>query len=272
MPILTSLGSPFSTGKLRPVANQQLEPNELIKIPKGKKLGVTFPYDDADMPVQAVRLVDNATDIGLKAGQIIYAFHKEFLVNESPWNLIKGGKITAKPTLLDSILGRTKKRYAPKMIAGDFHLIVTDDESLPTSRMECRDYKGNYLWEKKCLARGQVADWGLYSGDTPTGLYEIGQLWLADSKDAATCKPYGITCFDLVSIDDGENIVGRAGICLHGGGSALGYPGCNNDYQTLVPTFGCIRMHNADLRETIAPLVDKATRTQNKVFVSVYQL
>jgi hypothetical protein len=252
------------------LANSQLRAEEIIKIPKGMKLGVTFPYSDADKSIQAVRLVANASAVGLKAGDILYAYTSEWLVNDAPWNPVKGAKKSV--GLLDLVFGRTKKIYKPDMQPGDFHLIVVDDESLPTSTMECQDHNGSKLWSKKCLARGQVADWGLYSGDTPIGLYELGQLWLADPGDAATCKPYGVHCFDMITIEAGEDSVGRAGICLHGGGSALGYPGCNADYQQLVPTFGCVRMHNADLRDVIFPLWDKCDRSGLKIYVSVYQL
>lgn len=267
MPYIKSIGSPTSSLKLRPLANKQLTAGELITIPKGKELGVTFPYSDSDKPVQAVRLVANATDLGLKAGEIYYVFHQEWTVNGTIWELSKPpGKI------LGLTIPKFKQKYKPKLLSGDFHLVVVDDENLPTSSMECYDHNGSKLWSKKCLARGQVADWGLYSGDTPTGLYKLGQVWIADPNDAVTCKPYGIHCFDMLSLEDGEDSVGRAGICLHGGGSALGYDGCNADYQRLLPTFGCIRMYNGDLRDVIYPMWDKCDRAGKTIYVSVYQL
>lgn len=270
MPFITAIGSPSSSLKVRPVANSQLSQKELITVPKNKRLGVTFPYDDADKSVQAVRLVAPASDLGLNAGEIFYCFHKEWLVNDSAWSLTKPKSGLSKA--IASVVPSFKQKYKPDMRAGDFHLIVVDDEALSNSSMDCYDDNGRKLWSRKCLARGQKADWGLYSGDTPTGLYKLGQLWTASPDDVGTVKPYGIHCFDMISIEDGEDKVGRSGICLHGGGSVLGYSACIDEYQKLVPTFGCIRMHNADLREVILPMWDKCDRSGKTVYVSVYQL
>ncbi|MGL5061431.1 MAG: hypothetical protein ACRC62_15770 [Microcoleus sp.] len=273
MPYISAIASPFASLKLRPVENAHLKEGELIKVPKGQKLAVTFPYSDSDKPLQAVRLVGAASNLGLKAGDVLYAFTKEWHVNDAPWSLVKPKSKSSNPvSALSKWLGLGKKEYKPVMQRGDYHLVVVDDESLPTSTMECFDHNGDRLWTRKCLARGQVADYGLYSGDTPVGLYYLGELWEAASDDVATCKPYGIHCFDMVSVVDGEDAVGRAGICLHGGGSALGYPGCIEEYQELVPTFGCVRMHTIDLRETIYPIWKECDRNGKKVWMSVYQL
>ena len=266
MPFIQAIGSPSSSLKVRPLANSQLRPDEIITVPKGQKLGIVFPHNDKDQPVQAVRLVANATDLGLKSGEIYYAYHKEWSVNNSSWELVK----PKKPTVWDWF--KPKKRYEPKMIPGDYHLVVTDDESKPFSEMTCLDDTGYPVWTADCLARGQTADWRVYSGDTPTGLYYLGECWIASRDDIGTTKPYGIHCFDLVSVEDGEDAVGRAGICLHGGGSALGYDGCIADDQELVPTFGCIRMRNRGLRDRIYPMWDKARKSGNNIWVSVYQL
>jgi hypothetical protein len=273
MPFITSLGSPTSSLKTRPLANSQLKPGELISVPKGQALGVTFPFSDADKPVQAVRLVGNATNLGLKSGEVYYVFYKEWNVSGKPWELTKQGKPTvSKVGIWDQIVNGGIKQYKPKMEPGDLHLVVSDDESLPTSTMHCLDHNGAKLWTRKCLARGQSADWKVYAGDTPTGLYQLGQVWIADRGDVDTVMPYGIHCFDMISVEGGENSTGRAGICLHGGGSALGYPGCIADMQKLVPTFGCIRMHNAELRDLIYPMWKECDRAGKKIWVSVYQL
>jgi hypothetical protein len=60
--------------------------------------------------------------------------------------------------------------------------------------------------------------------------------------------------------------VGRAGITLHGGGSACGWPMALAPQQTLHPTLGCLRLHNADLRDKVLPLYRQGT-----VDVGVFQ-
>jgi L,D-transpeptidase catalytic domain len=70
----------------------------------------------------------------------------------------------------------------------------------------------------------------------------------------------------LIDLEGQEESVNRAGICLHGGGSACGWPDAWTEYQTIYPTHGCIRMYNKDLQDLILPLVDKGT-----VYISVYQ-
>ena len=44
-----------------------------------------------------------------------------------------------------------------------------------------------------------------------------------------------------------ENGTDRA-LWIHGGGTGLGAVGSQAPYQTLVPTFGCARMYNADVQ------------------------
>jgi hypothetical protein len=169
------------------------------------------------------------------------------------------------------IASQSKMLQKPDIVKGDYHLVVIDNEGAANSTMTCFDSNGTELWKKECLARGQGADWSAFAGDTPPGVYTLGECWIADPDDVKTCKPYGIYCFDLVSIKAGEIGLGREGICLHGGGSALGYPGCNADYQRLVPTFGCIRMYNADLRDVIYPLWQQTQKSENNIWVSVHQ-
>jgi hypothetical protein len=80
---------------------------------------------------------------------------------------------------------------------------------------------------------------------------------------------YGWIFYDMIDCDvkgkeDGENTNGRSGIGLHGGGSSL--PDPYTPYQKLVPTLGCLRMHNYDLLHTILPLYNKGV-----IFISVHQ-
>lgn len=184
-------------------------------------------------------------------------------------------------------LSRLMKQYAPESTSfvmigpkkrpqdfgfksGDSHLIVND--ALET--MKAFSYGGKFLWEIPCLARGQYSDfeWRITNSDTPPGLYKVGAIYKdyenvgANPAYDRTRMAYGWYSFDLVELENQEAGVGRAGIMIHGGGSANGWPGAWATKQALVPTHGCIRCYNIDLRDKILPL----TRT-GSIFVSVYQ-
>lgn len=154
--------------------------------------------------------------------------------------------------------------------AGDTHLLVNDI----SQRAKAFDHSGTLLWEVPCLARGQGADdqWQSTGEDTPPGLYKIGQVyddWGAYGNNAPrtrTTLAYGWLSFDLIELESQEARYGRAGIMIHGGGTGCGWPGAWAAKQPLLPTFGCVRMHNIDLRDKLRPRTKAGT-----VFVSVYQ-
>ena len=149
----------------------------------------------------------------------------------------------------------------------DSHVIVND----VTEKAKAFNSKGELLWERPCLARGQGSDFNFkdYRTDTPPGLYKIGQVYKDYNTGSAysrTKLAYGWFSFDLIELENQETKYGRAGIMIHGGGSACGWPGAWEPYQALYPTYGCVRMYNIDLRDKLLPLTDKGT-----VYVSVYQ-
>lgn len=147
--------------------------------------------------------------------------------------------------------------------SGDYHLIVNDQ----SETMKCFNFKGEKLWEIPCLAKGTSGpDWRKNGADTPVGLYKVGQVY-RDYETGDRTEAYGWYTFDLITLSDGEDAVGRSGICMHGGGSALGWDGSWSPYQPLLPTHGCLRLHNQDLKDKILPL----TKGSNTVFVSVWQ-
>lgn len=169
-----------------------------------------------------------------------------------------------------AMVGPSKRPQDCGFKAGDTHLIVNDI----TERAKAYDFKGNLLWEVPCLARGQGGDtqWQGNGEDTPPGLYRIGQAyddWGAFGNAAPrnrTTLAYGWLSFDLVELEGQEARYGRAGIMVHGGGTGCGWPGAWAPMQPLLPTFGCVRMHNVHLRDKLHPLTKQGT-----VFVSVYQ-
>jgi hypothetical protein len=152
---------------------------------------------------------------------------------------------------------------------GDTYLLVNDrDED-----MEAYDHSGQLLWKIPCLARGQGADtdWTRTSTDTPPGLYRLGQLYADYEQNpnppcSDTAMGYGWYSFDMEELEGQEVAHGRAGIMLHGGGSACGWPGAWAAQQPLHPTLGCVRLHNADLRDKVLPLYRQGT-----VYVGVFQ-
>jgi hypothetical protein len=160
------------------------------------------------------------------------------------------------------------KLKAP-MKPGDSYLLVNDrDED-----MEAYDHSGRLLWKVPCLARGIGADneWRRKSTDTPPGLYKLGQVYAdyeqnPNPPQSPTAMSFGWYSFDMVELENQEAKVGRAGIMLHGGGSGCGWPGAWAAKQHLLPTHGCVRLHNIVLRDRVMPLYRQGT-----VYVGVFQ-
>jgi hypothetical protein len=153
---------------------------------------------------------------------------------------------------------------------GDSHIIVNDI----VETAKAYSFDGKLLWEVPALARGQGSDYEfrVVRSDTPPGLYRVGQIYKDYERVGAnpsydrTLMSYGWYSFDLIELENQEGKYGRAGIMIHGGGSAAGWPGAWAPKQPLYATHGCIRMYNQDLRDKLLSL----TKTGN-VYVSVYQ-
>lgn len=166
--------------------------------------------------------------------------------------------------------GPNKSPHDFGMKSVDSHIVVNDINETA----KAFGYNGTVLWEVKALARGQGRDpeYRHRNTDTPPGLYKIGQIYKDYEKVGAspafneTLMSYGWYTFDMVELEGQEVKHGRAGICLHGGGSAAGWPGAWTPRQPLFATYGCIRMHNIDLRDKVLPLTKQGT-----VFISVFQ-
>jgi hypothetical protein len=150
---------------------------------------------------------------------------------------------------------------------GDSHIIVND----ASHTAKAYDFDGKLLWEVPCLPEGQINDYHFPEGNTPPGLYKIGAVYKDYEKNPypsydRTLMAYGWYSFDLVELENQEAGNGRAGIMMHGGGSACGWPGAWQPIQELHTTHGCVRMHNQHLKDHLLPLTQKGT-----VYVSVYQ-
>lgn len=168
------------------------------------------------------------------------------------------------------MIGPKRKPHEFGFKAGDHHLIVNDISE--TARAFTFD--GHELWSVPALARGQGSDreWQARNTDTPPGLYRLGTLYNdygffgPEGRNSRDCLAYGYQSYDMVDLEGNEDGNGRAGILIHGGGSALGWPGAWAPKQKLLPTLGCVRMRNIDLLDKLFPLYKQGT-----VFVSVWQ-
>lgn len=154
---------------------------------------------------------------------------------------------------------------------GDHHLVA----NAATQTIKCYSHSGKQLWEYPCLADGQHPNWRATGGDTPPGLYKIGAVYndydrFADNPSyppfSRELRSFGWVSFDMIDLEGHEDGNNRAGIMLHGGGTACGWPGAWARFQPLYPTFGCLRMRNQDLLLHVLPLLNSGT-----VFISVWQ-
>ena len=174
------------------------------------------------------------------------------------------------PENTKAMVGPTKRPQQFGFKKGDSHLIVND----VSETMKAFSFEGELLWEVPCLARGQYSDfeWKLQRSDTPPGLYKIGTVYKDYERVGdkpvydRTLMSYGWYSFDMIELENQETKNGRAGIMLHGGGSALGWPGAWAPNQALVSTYGCCRARNIDLRDKVLPLTKQGT-----TFLSVFQ-
>ena len=148
----------------------------------------------------------------------------------------------------------------PSLTPGDHHLIANDRSETLTAF----SHDGRRLWVIPCLCRGQGGDaeWRSPRTDTPPSLYKVGAVWRdyerigpAPRVVPAELIPFGWYFLELVDQQDLSRLLGRSGFGIHGGGSGLGSRGSWEPYQRLLPTWGCPRVHNADLRDRIVPLL-----------------
>lgn len=187
-----------------------------------------------------------------------------------PAKLSKLMKQYAPESTVSAMIGPKKRPQDFGFKQGDSHLVVND----ASETMKAFSFEGKLLWEIPCLARGQYSDfeWRIQNSDTPPGVYLFGDVYKdyerVGDKPAydRTLMAYGWYTFDMIDLEGQERNNGRAGIACHGGGSANGWPGAWAPNQPLVPSHGCLRARNIDLRDKILPLYRKG-----KIFCSVWQ-
>lgn len=179
------------------------------------------------------------------------------------------GSTTRQPLTIAGMVGPQRHPDQHGFRRGDHHAIVNDREQ----RARFFNHVGALVLDLPALARGQGGDreWTRQNTDTPPGLYLSGQVYRdyeqnVTGNGGAIHRAYGWLSIDLVELEAQESRWKRAGIMVHGGGTALGWPGAWAPQQQLLPTFGCVRMHNADLQRLVLPLLAKG-----RIFWSVYQ-
>lgn len=144
-----------------------------------------------------------------------------------------------------------------RMKLQDLHIIVNGE----TQRLVTYQRDGTPIFSCPARCYGQHSDWTQPNGDTPPGLYRVGQIY--DTQGEAA---YGQWCLDLEDLENQETGHGRAGISLHGGGTGLPDPFA--PYQGWLPTHGCIRLQNADLT-CLTTLIFDARKSGGSVFLTV---
>lgn len=144
------------------------------------------------------------------------------------------------------------------MKPGDVHIVVNGS----AQRATCFDKNGKKLWSIPARTWGQHSNWRMPMGDTPPGLYKCGVIY--DTRGEAA---YGRYCIDLIDLENQETGNGRAGISMHGGGTALKDP--HAPYQGWATTHGCIRTQNHDLEAVVEPTVRKCEKAGNVAYVTV---
>jgi hypothetical protein len=248
----------------------------------GKWLTIVDEFQDFETPYDCVKYLvdrwylDYKTYKGLNAEPnrnsaarklVLYGYATDPSYADKLIRLMNERAITSPPA--PTMIGPKKKPQDFGFKEGDTHLIVND----LTEKATAYAFNGKKLWEVNCLARGQGGDteFRYTNTDTPPGLYKIGQIYNDYAANPnppydRTLMAYGWVSFDLVELENQENKHGRAGIMIHGGGSANGWPGAWAPKQPLCTTYGCVRMYNEDLLNKLLPLTKSGT-----VYVSVYQ-
>lgn len=150
------------------------------------------------------------------------------------------------------------KSLKSKMGANDIHIVINGD----AKSLVAYDVNGKPKLQGEAHCYGQHADWTRTNGDTPPGVYEVGEIFDTPGEAA-----YGWYCIDLIDLEGQESKYRRAGISIHGGGTNLPNPFAPR--QGWLATHGCVRVQNFFL-EMIVKLIKSTRALGGRVFVQVY--
>lgn len=176
------------------------------------------------------------------------------------------------------------------MKAGDLHLVVNatdDDQAGEPSLAKLYDHAGNLTTQIQCLAQGvNGPSYRVPGGDTVPGLYVIAYVLRTRSDESpgiwAAFGEWYMHLGAAPGMADPQTQYGRAGIGIHGGGSALGIRYSDRllplakrtlslaPNQALCATHGCVRLRNS-AAEWLARLAQEKLAAGHQIFVSVHQ-
>ena len=152
---------------------------------------------------------------------------------------------------------------------GDIHVMISHMRKIACGYRKSGD-GADKLWIIPALTEGVGGGPDAHAGDTPWGDYQatgIVPTTAADTEE--TRMAYGPSFISLADLEGQESSRGRAGIGIHGGGTSLGTVGSQQPQQPLVPTCGCIRLHNQDLVDRVVPLVRETLHAGRRFIVTV---
>jgi len=150
------------------------------------------------------------------------------------------------------------------MNPGDIHIMISHAQKVA----QAYDHTGVKVFRIDALTHGVGGGVDAHAGDTPAGDYRAtGLVQTTDADTSATWAAYGPWFVALDDLEGQERSRSRAGIGMHGGGTGLPDPQANR--QDLIPTCGCIRIHNHDLATLIVPLVKHALANGLEFLVTV---
>jgi hypothetical protein len=127
------------------------------------------------------------------------------------------------------------------------------------------------------VSDGQLSDPYGHDCKCPPGAYGVGRPQACATRlpdgtvriNNSDDRAYGCWFIPLIDVFDVWGPHGRAGIGLHGGGSDLpdsfALPNQGWEY-----TFGCIRLQNGDLENTLVPFVDWIFNNGGTLSIEVY--
>lgn len=140
------------------------------------------------------------------------------------------------------------------------HIVVDGNEGAQKLKAFNRD--GSIALQCAAHTWGQHANWRQRNGDTPPGKYEVAEIYATPGEAA-----YGEYCVDLIDLEGQESDNGRAGISLHGGGSGLANPFAPR--QGWLPTHGCIRVQNEDLKRLVVMIRNAKSMGSNVILTVI---
>lgn len=188
-------------------------------------------------------------------------------------NLANGYALASDPRTRPAKVNPAPGDIKDQMGAADLHMVIDNDKA------KIWDKAGNVHPVRFDSSEHDVfgahtqgvngPGYEVAGGDTVPGLYVCGQVIpsVEGVDSGAIFRAYGRYAIELLEQQGQESALGRAGIMMHGGGSAA--PDPLAPYQGWYPTHGCIRLQNLVLEYAIVPLLHTLKEAGARLWVSV---